>query len=301
MRTQGVLKSLLFPCLFLSILPCFFGLAWLSFLLLGVLMAWYTAQFGPQYSLWGLPVVLVACFVLDMTGIALFLCAHVISAVVVGTFIYKRGTLSAMLIVSTLVETAVWVLYTLFLCNQQNIKPADLLFGESMQQILSFLQMQGQQNAEMLENMEALVRVTFAAVRSMLPFLYLSGALLYVYAIFACTRFLLSKQDIQIDTMPYFYELWLPASMSTIFILLFLASFFIASPILANVISFMFLLHVACGAGMLDFYMRRKSIPSGIRALIIAVVLILSSFLGGIGTSFLCFMGMTGNTRRLRR
>ena len=111
----------------------------------------------------------------------------------------------------------------------------------------------------------------------------------------------MEKQGIKITTMPYFYELWLPRSISVIFVILFLLSIFSGSFILTNAVSVMFLVHVVCGISVVDYFMRGKGVNGALRALVLVLLIIISSVVGGLCSSILCCMGMSDSLRRIRK
>jgi len=301
MNKQNLFKWSFFPLLFLSVLLCANNLVLLSSFITSVLICWYTARFGIKYSIWGLLPLLLCNLVLDKVNIAVFLLLQSIIAYTIGVFIYKRLSFSFMLIVASLLETIILVLFTLIMCKQMNTTPANLLFGESLRHFFDFASLSGNLDPNMLLEMRQTLQIISKVLQSMLPFFYLSVSLFLVYVLFGITRFCLTKQKHEIDTMPHFYELWLPRSCSVIFVILFLVSFFVDSPILTNVITFMFMIHVVCGVSVIDFYLRKKKILGILRVSIISVLLLISSFLGGIFTSILCCIGMTDRARELRR
>ncbi len=301
MNKHKLFKWAFFPFMLLTALLCVYDYIFLSFFIGSVLIAWYTARFGIQYSAWGLLPLLLCCLLTGNVNIAFFLFLQSITAYIIGMFIYKRLSFSLMLIIATLFETFILVLFSLKICNTLNTSPANLLFGESLQNFLNFASLSGGLDSKKVMEMKQTLQMISKMLQSMLPFFYLCVSLLCVYSIFGVTRFCLKKQKTEIDTMPYFYELWLPRSCSVIFVMLFLISFFADSPILVNVTSFMFTIHVICGVSVIDFYLRRKKILGILRVSIISLLLFISSFLGGIFTSVLCCIGMTEKARELRR
>ncbi len=301
MHKNTVFKYLYLPLLFLFALPCGLALTEFSLLITGVIIAWYTARFGLKYTFSGLLPLFAVGYFLNGLPLACLLCAHTLSAFIIGLFLRKGEKFSAMLITGTLAEVTVLTGYTLYVCNIMRFKPADLLFGESLRQFSDIIATSGQFDADTVSAIQKFILYFSDTLQGFLPLFYLSTALLYVYVVFAVTRFCLKKQNHMINTMPYFYELWLPGSISGIFVIIFLFSIFSNSLILSNIVSFVFLLHVVCGLSVADSFLRKKSIPPGLRALIIAALIAIVSFLGGIFTSILCCIGMSRDARSIRK
>ena len=271
----------------------FFVVAFLS----STLISWCTARFGLVHSIWGLPLLFVAGFLSGDTFSACFLCAQALSAFMIGMFIYKKGKFSGMLITATLVEVTAFAVYTRAIADALSQKPATLLFGENLQNTAETILNNGQLSEENVSMMHASIRMLFETMQSMLPFFYLVSALVVVYLVFAVTRFILEKQSIRLQSMPRFCEFWLPRSISNIFVILFLISFFANTPILTNVVSVMFFIHVVCGISVIDLYMKGRGMSRGIRALLLVALFTVSAVVGGLGTSILCCIGMNDRAR----
>ncbi len=302
MKNNKGFKIAFFPLVALSALLCAIdGFLGLSVLITGVLVSWYTARFGLTYSLWSLPLLFVVGFWMGGTFLACFLCAQAISTFAIGAFIHKQGTFSGMMIAATGIETAVLAIFTRAISNALSKEPAEFLFGDSMKTFSDSLLQSGQFENTAITEMQNMMRMVFDMLQSMLPFFYLVAALVFVYVIFAITRFCLEKQDFKISQMPKFCEFWLLRSISNIFVILFLLSLFINSPILTNVVSFMFFIHVVCGISVVDFYMKKRGMASGIRALLLVSIITISTVIGGLGTSILCCIGMTDKARSAGR
>jgi len=301
MKKEKLVQWLFLPLIVLAALFCFIGLNWITLLASSLILTFYTAKFGVPYALTGLVPLFIVGNVTSGMPFAIFLCAHSFSAYCIGYFMHKRGKFSLMLIVSTLVEVSVLTGYTLYMCDILQFKPVDFLFGESMRQFIDILASTGQVDVDMLAEFRSSMHYIIQMLQTMLPVLYLMVSLTYVYCIFGISRFILQKQGQKIDSMPYFHELWLPGSISGIFIIMFFLSMFMGSPILMNVVSFMFMLHVVCGLSFANYILRAKKLSKALCALITVAILLISSMLGGFFTSILCCIGMSNGTRSARK
>lgn len=300
MRRNFIFKCLLWPLLLLAVLfvPAIDVLLFFS----GILIAWYTAKYGVQYTAFALPLLFFAGFFADGLPTALLIGTHSISAYVIGFFLNKRKGFSLMLMISTLIEAAVLTAFTLFACNLQQCTPAELLFSRPLQQFSDILLSSGVGVAtETASDMRLVLQYFSQMLQTLLPFLYLFVSLVYVYIVFAITRFCLKKQGNMIDSMPFFHELRISGSISLIFVFLFLLSMFSTSPVLLNVTNFVFMLHVVCGMSAVDAFLIKKGVRKGFRILLLAVLLAISSFLGGIFLAMLCFMGMSRDVQGVRK
>lgn len=303
MKKDTVFKWLFYPLSLLAALLVLMPASTdISLLFSGVLIAWYTARYGVGYTAFALPLLFAVGYFANGLPTASLLGGQSLCAYVIGFFLHKRKSFSLMLIVSTLVETAVLTGFTLYICNMQQCTPTELLFNRPLQQFRDALLSSGvQMTAEMAAEMPQMMEFLSQMLQTSLPFLYLSASLAYVYLVFGIARFCLKKQGILIDTMPYFHELRMPGSVSGIFVLLFVAAMFSGSAVLSNVSTFMFMLHMMCGVSALDAFLLKKGIPKGIRIILLAFILLISSFLGGIFMAVLCFMGMSGDVQSVRK
>ncbi len=300
MNTQSKERCFFLPLIFFTAFICFISTE-LSLLGSAILIVFFTVRHGIKYTIPGVFFLFSAGYLKNGLPMGFLLIAHALSAYAIGFCINKKKKFSFMLFLSTSVEVGVLTGYTIFLSNCMNYKPIDLLFGERLRLFLSAITSSGQFSTDLIENLQISIQYILTMLQSMLPTLFLFVALFYVYILFGVSRLFLEKQKTKIDFMPYFHELRLPGSISGIFVLLFIISFFYASPILANVISFVFMLHVICGISVTDHYMRIKGVPGGIRVIILTSLFILSSLAGGLISSILCCVGMSDFTRDMRR
>ncbi len=294
-NTKG---NLILAFLFLlCVLLAFTGFVYMSCMLASICLSAYTARFGPKTA----SVLLATIFIASMFLHNLFWPLYLLPPFLVGCFIFFKGTFSGMLMSTTLLQTAVLTVHTLSSCRQQGKTPAEFLFADATDTFFNMVSASGQVELAVLEEMEVIFRFVLQTMQGMLPFLYLTASLLLSYLLFVLLRFLLKRAWKQEIAMPYFHELWLPKGVSITFAILFILSFFTASPILANMVSFLFTLHVFCGISVIDFYLRAKGMSGALRALLLAGILAMSSFLGGITTSILCCVGMSDNGRGIRK
>ena len=220
----------------------------------------------------------------------------------VGNLIFNRRSIGQILTVGTLSEAIILGLYTKHLSVSAGVEPYELLFGKNIAESVDFLKEAGQMDAELMKNMQVALDAMTDVLQTMLPFFFVLISLVYIYIVFTCVRFLLKKQGIDMVCFPYFHELWLPTSVSNIFIILFIFTLFAEnSPVLINVVAIMFVLHIFCGLAVICSFLRRKSIPSGVQVIICAFILVLSSFFGGIVSSILCCLGMSSASRSIRK
>lgn len=301
MKNRLIAQSLFLILMLLASALNFGGFLLLSVVLSSVLIVFYSGKYGVGFTLTGLIPLFVMGYATGGIITAAFLCFHSLSAYCVGYFIHSKGKFSSMLICATLIEAAILTAFTLYFCQTQQLKPVDFLFGASFDQFAKALANTEHIEQTMLSNFRSTAQYMLQLLQTMLPVLYLSLSTAYVYIIFGITRFFLSKTGYKIDNMPYFHELWLPGSISGIFILLFISSMFVNSPILMNMVSFMFMIYVVCGLSFAYYLLQSKRIPKSICALITIALLLFSSLVGGIFTSILCCIGMSNGTRSARK
>ncbi len=287
--------SLLILATLLSVVE---GMLVLSVFISAVLIAAFTGKSGPAFAVWSFPIVFLTGHLISGEGLAAFLCAQAICAWIQGIFIFKKGTFSGMLICTTAAEAATLAVFTRLLCDSLSKEPADLLFGDSLKAFSEAAPLSGQMDAEMLSVLQNAVHMVGEMLQSMLPFFYLVTSLIFVYIVFASARFVLERQKCKIENMPKFCEFWLPRSISNIFLVLFVISMFINAPILMNVVSFMFFIHVICGVSTVDYFLKMRGLATAARVLLLVVILTISTAIGGLGTSILCCIGMNDWARR---
>lgn len=293
-------RWLFWPIIFLISICSFFVETEIILLLSAVSISYFTAKYGIKNTAFGLIFLFLAGYIKNgiVSGVLIFI--HALSAYSIGIFLYEKKKFSVMLILSTVIEVSVLAGYTYFICTQLNLKPVELLFGRTFEQLFEIASTYSRFDSIMIDELSMSLNYMKKMLQSMLPFLYLFSSLIYTYTLFSFTRFVLEKQNIKFN-MPKFHELWLPGSISGIFVILFILSFFYQSPILINCISFVFALHLICGLSLTDYFMKGKGIPKAIRTVLLVLILAITSFLGGILSSILCCLGMSSETSRLRK
>lgn len=301
MKNKLIAQCLFLILMFLASTLSSGGLLLLGVVLSAVLIVFYTGKFGVGFTLTGLIPLFVIGYLSGGAITAAFLCFHSLSAYCVGFFIHHKGKFSSMLICATLIEVAVLTAFTLYFCQAQQLKPVDFLFGASFEQFTTALTNTEKINQTTMLDLHSTAQYMLQLLQTMLPVLYLSMSAAFVYIVFGTARFFLKKTGCTIDYMPYFYELWLPRSISGIFIILFISSMFVSSPILMNMVSFMFMIFVVCGLSFAYYLLQSKRIPKSICALITLAILLISSLVGGIFTSILCCIGMSNGARSARK
>lgn len=287
-------KWMFFLLFILILLPLKFGFFILPIIACNVIIAFSTALYDIKFSFFYLPILFLTTLCIGGYTLVGTVCLHILPSFAIGKFIKNKSSLSMMLIVSTIISLVAFVVQTLLITKELQVEPSVWLFKNSIDSVKNFLIQNGTLDAEKKDFIFMQLNSMSKMLESMLPFLYITVALIFVYLIFNVTRFFLERKVKKSVTMPYFYQLWLPNSVNVIFVLLFLVSIFVESFVLMNVISVVFMLHVVCGIATMDAYMRKFGLSKGIRILILGVLLALSSLLGGFITTILCYLGMSG-------
>lgn len=287
-------RWLFFPLLILFILSVKLNIFILPLLACNVIIALCTSVYDFKFSFLFLPVVFLSALLIDGYTLGAFMCLNVLPGYSIGKCIKEKASFSFMLIISTIILLIALVAQTLFVSDALQVEPSVWLFKDTMNTAKTFILENGTFDAEKTEFILTQLNEISKMIESMLPFLYISVALVFTYIIFAVVRFILEKQKKKIDFMPYFYQFWLPGSVNVIFILLFLVSLFTESLVLMNVISVAFMIHVICGIATTDAYMRKFGLSKGIRVLVLTVLFALTSLMGGFVTTILCYLGMSG-------
>ncbi|MBQ7037018.1 MAG: DUF2232 domain-containing protein [Clostridia bacterium] len=271
-----------------------------AILLLNISTAFFTAKFSFKHTLFGILCILAFsayCFGMEPS---LFTGLFILPAFILGLNLNLRTSFSALLITSTIAEVSALTLYTRHISSVLNMKPVDLLFGSTLDMVGQSFSTEGMLPPELGSDVTFFVRQISNILQTMLPAFYILFSIFCVYLLFSLVRFLLEKTGHTLD-LPRFHELSFPRSISTIFILIYLISMFANSPILSNVASVMFALHVVCGLSLVDFFFVEKKIPKAARRIILAIIIIISSFLGGLTTTLLCCFGMNNSIRSFRK
>lgn len=287
-------RWLFFPLLILFILSVKLNIYILPLLACNVIIALCTSVYDFKFSFLFLPVIFLTAFLISGYAFGFTMCLYVLPGYSIGKCIKEKTSFSLMLIIATIIGLITLVVQTLIISNQLQVEPSVWLFKNTINTAKNFIIENRAFDAEKIEFIITQLNEIGKMLESMLPFLYISVALVFTYIIFVVLRFILEKQKQKIDFMPYFYQFWLPSSVNVIFLILFVVSLFTESMILMNVISVAFMIHVICGIATTDAYMRKFELSKGIRFLVLTVLFALTSLMGGFVTTILCYLGMSG-------
>lgn len=287
-------RWLFFPLLILFILSLKFNIFILPLLACNIVIALCTSQFDFKFSALFLPIIFLTAFLISGYTLGFTICLSVLPGYSIGKCIKEKSSFSLMLIIATISALVALVVQTLIISNQLQVEPSVWLFKDTINVTKNFIVENGTFDGEKTEFIFSQFNEITKMLESMLPFFYITVALVLAYITFAVVRFILEKQKQKIDFMPYFYQFWLPSSVNIIFVLLFIVSLFTESMVLMNVISVTFLIHVVCGIATADAYMRKFGLSKGIRVLVLTILFALASLMGGFLTTILCYLGMSG-------
>ncbi len=297
MRSKNIFKSLYFPFVFIIALLALSGgyvaaIFWNSFV-----TAIYTSNYGPQKTCFGIFFLFVFCTIIQGLTSGLFFALYAIPALIIGIFIFYKRNFSRMLVSATIVQTFVFAFHTIYAAREAGKTPSAFLFKDSFDEFIYLLSSSGQFEQADISQLETMLSFISKTLQGMLPCVYVLISLSFIYLIFALCRFVLEKNGMKIDFMPYFHELWIPKEVSLIFVFLFIISFFSESLLLTNAASIMFMVHVVCGISLIDLFLRGKGMPGFLRLIILFFLFLVSSAMGGFISSLLCCMGMSSRGR----
>ncbi len=212
---------------------------------------------------------------------------------VLGFCFWKKLTFGNTLAFSSLAETLVLFAGIFYLSKKEGTTAVKLIFGEPAD-MLALFNFAGQEK-EMLSDM---LEYMFYLYDALLPFLLIVSSAVLVYLIFGISRFLLEKSGEAYD-MPYFYELRVPRSMMTVFLILAILSLIggIYSPILLNVLFILATVIIICGLSVMSFYFKKINVPKVLRILILIAGIL---FLSPIAEFSLLFLGIRDSYRNFR-
>ncbi len=296
-KKEQTAKILFFLLSIIGLLPSFVGAYRVSAFLVGFILTYYTARFSIKFTIWAVFIMMIPYF----AGAELYQNIYIISMCIpywaIGQILYKRQSLAKLLIIGTGLQAGLWAAYTNYNASIQNVKPFTLLFGGMLDEFRGAMLSQAGADATILKEMQRVFYFAETILQSMLPFLYIIVSLVTIYISFSVCRFVLARKGIHLKNMPYFHELWLPKSISLIFVLLFFLSLFMGdAPILSNILAVVFVLYVICGLSTTAAFLKRKGVSFGFRALILAGLFLFSSLMGGMITTLLCCLGMSKAT-----
>ncbi len=212
---------------------------------------------------------------------------------ILGFCFWKKLSFGTTVAFSSLAETMVLFAEIFYLSKKEGTTAVKLIFGEP-ENILALFDFAGQEK-EMVSDM---FDYMFSLYDALLPFLLIVSSAMLVYFIFGISRFLLEKSG-EAYSMPYFYELRLPRSMMTVFLILAVLSLIggIYSPILLNVLFIVSTIIIICGLSVVSFYFKKINMPKVFRILIpVAGILLLSP----IAEFALLFLGIRDSYRDFR-
>ncbi len=295
------IKWLFFPFVLVAVLPLFWGITALAIILASIVFSFYSAKYGLSFSVVGLLFFFIIATLLRGTQTTLLISLYCVPAFLMGTLLFKKARFSTLLISSTGATLFVLVLHSKAVSKALGAEPAQWLFHDSIEEMRRMLVSSAPLDTSMATEMEIMLRQASNIMQTMLPCFYILFAAFLMFLLFNIVRFLLDKVNMHLEGMPHFYELWLPKSMSVIFVILFLFVLFTNSPVLMNVVFVMFTIHVVCGLSMIDFYLVRHKTPKVLRIVILGIILTFSTVFGGLTSTILCCMGMNDGMRAVRK
>lgn len=206
----------------------------------------------------------------------------------------KKKSLAYTMITATVAMLAVTVCVIVYQMQASGLSAFTILFGDSFnsaKEIFEASEGQSEQITQMLDLMATLLEL-------IIPSLLILSGVLIVYIAFGITRAMMRKNNIIAEQMPYFSNLRMSSGFSTVFLVILMASMFApSSAITFNIVYIVAVLFAVCGLSVVDFNLRKPSLPAFVKiGIIIAEIILFTAFF-----YMLAILGIVDSYRPLRK
>ncbi len=273
-----------------------------------VIITYYYIMHGPKFFVGGaFALFLCMLFVSGFdVAAALLVCLYLLPLpLAMGYGFRRQRSFRIIMITSSAASALPGALILLLNSRRTGQSVGGLLFSDSYEAVKNAFSGMDGGGRQYLEMMEYHMDIVIEGINGIMPSVLVLSSLFTAYIIFGIVRWLLGRAGRFYSQMPYFYQLRLRRSITSIFLVIFMvSSLFGISPVTLNVIIVITAILMVCGLSVLDYYLKFYNIPGPVRAIIYVIIFGVMPFLGGLAlfpVMILFAVGTADSYMELRR